>query len=384
MIVWGWRTVFRVVGSGVFSCPSCGADRNYQRRKAQRFFTLFFIPLIPLKTLGEFIRCTYCKNDFRESVLARPTAAQFTDLLQNTVRGVMVHMLRAGGWDHPGVRAAAVHEIASAGAAGYGEPNLAQDMQVVPQDLSQMLASLAGQLPEAGREALLTGAVRVAALDGPVQPAERAVIDSVGSALGMSQAYVAGIVGAVAPGAVIAAQPQAPAWGAAAEAPAVPAAPGWGAAAEASASAAPAAPAPGASGMETMLIQAPQPAPATGTHDAIPPQAPASGGSGMETMLIQAPQPAPATGTHDAIPPQPPTPSSAMETAVIPIPPQPPTIPAPPPTMVDTSASMETMFVPIVPQGQQPPQPPQPADPANPAEDPAPPQQPINWPPLQQ
>jgi tellurite resistance protein len=366
MIVWGWRTVFRVVGSGVFSCPSCGADRNYQRRKAQRFFTLFFIPLIPLKTLGEFIRCTYCKNDFRESVLARPTAAQFTDLLQNTVRGVMVHMLRAGGWDHPGVRAAAVHEIASAGAAGYGEPNLAQDMQVVPQDLSQMLASLAGQLPEAGREALLTGAVRVAALDGPVQPAERAVIDSVGSALGMSQAYVAGIVGAVAPGAVIAAQPQAPAWGAAAEAPA---------------SAAPAAPAPGASGMETMLIQAPQPAPATGTHDAIPPQAPASGGSGMETMLIQAPQPAPATGTHDAIPPQPPTPSSAMETAVIPIPPQPPTIPAPPPTMVDTSASMETMFVPIVPQGQQPPQPP---DPANPAEDPAPPQQPINWPPLQQ
>ena len=201
MIIWGWKTVFRVIGSGVFSCPTCGADRNYERRKAQRFFTLFFIPLIPLKVVGEFIRCTYCKNDFRESVLARPTAAQFTDLLQNTVRGVMVNVLRRGGWDHPGARAIAVQEIVNAGAVGYGEPNLAQDMQVVPEDLSQMLAGLAGQLPEAGREALVTGAVRVAAADGPVQPAERAVIDTVGAGLGMSQAHVAGIVAAVGPGA---------------------------------------------------------------------------------------------------------------------------------------------------------------------------------------
>ena len=200
MIIWGWKTVFRVIGSGVFSCPTCGADRNYERRKAQRFFTLFFIPLIPLKVIGEFIRCTYCKNDFRESVLARPTAAQFTDLLQNTVRGVMVNVLRRGGWEHPGARAIAVQEIVNAGAVGYGEPNLAQDMQVVPEDLSQMLGGLAGQLPDAGREALVTGAARVAAADGPVQPAERAVIDTVGAGLGMSQAHVAGIVAAVAPG----------------------------------------------------------------------------------------------------------------------------------------------------------------------------------------
>jgi tellurite resistance protein len=197
MIVWGWRTVFRVVGSGVFSCPSCNADRNYQRRRAQRFFTLFFIPLIPLKTIGEFIRCVYCKTDFRESVLQRPTAAQFTDLLQNTVRAVMVNMLRRGGAAYPAARAVAVEEIVSAGAVGYSEQNLAQDMQVVPEDVTQLLAGLAGQLPEAGREALLRGAVRVAVADGPADAAERAVIDTVGAALGMTQAHVAGVVASV-------------------------------------------------------------------------------------------------------------------------------------------------------------------------------------------
>lgn len=337
MIIWGWKTVFRVIGSGVFSCPTCGADRNYERRKAQRFFTLFFIPLIPLKTVGEFIRCTYCKNDFRESVLGRPTAAQFTDLLQNTVRGVMVNMLRRGGWDHPGARASAVQEIVTAGAAGYGEPNLAQDMQVVPEDLSQMLASLAGQLPDAGREALVAGAARVAAADGPVQPAERAVIDAVGAGLGMSQAHVAGIVAAVAPGAAggpaggpagnPATQGQAPVWGTAAPAAQAPA---WGTGAQN--------PVPAqapASSMETVMIQTPQSAPQPAPQ---PAPAPASG---METMMIPVPQP-----PQDAVPPQPPA-SSAMETMMIPVPPQQPAVPEPPQTLFDQSSSMETMVVPL-------------------------------------
>ncbi|WP_194897468.1 zinc-ribbon domain-containing protein [Catenulispora pinisilvae] len=329
MIIWGWKTVFRVIGSGVFSCPACGADRNYERRKAQRFFTLFFIPLIPLKVVGEFVRCTYCKNDFQASVLSRPTAAQFTDLLQNSVRGVMVNVLRRGAWDHPAARAAAVQEIVTAGAVGYAEPNLAQDMQVVPDDLSQMLAALAQQLPDPGREALVTGAARVAAADGPIQPAERAIIDAVGASLGLSQPHVAGIVAAVVPGQGAAqAQAQAPA-------------PVWG-------SAAPAA------GGETMLIQAPQPAPATGAQDAVP----ANAGSGMETMLIQTPQPAPPAAAEDAAPQHP----SSMETMFIPVQPpapaQQPAAPAPasePPTMVDTSAGMETMAIPI----------PRPVDPAD-------------------
>ncbi|GAA2032041.1 hypothetical protein GCM10009839_35130 [Catenulispora yoronensis] len=202
MIIWGWRTVFRVVGTGVFSCPSCGTDREYQRRRAQRFFTLFFIPLIPLKTIGEFIRCTHCKTDFRESVLARPTAAQFTDRLQNAVRGVMVNVLRRGGAGNPAARAVAVEEIVTAGAVGYSEANLAQDMQVVPDDLTQLLGGLAGQLPETGREAMVRGAIRVAAADGPVDAAERAVIDMVGAALGMTQAHVAGVVASVPPAGV--------------------------------------------------------------------------------------------------------------------------------------------------------------------------------------
>src|SRR5437879_3948106 len=132
-IAFGWKIVFKVIGTGVFACPNCACDRDYERRSAQKFFTLFWIPLVRMKVVGEVIRCTVCKNDFRATVLERPVAAQVSDLLQNSVRGVMVNVLRRGAWNHPGARAAALQEIALAGALGYTELNLDADFQVVPE-----------------------------------------------------------------------------------------------------------------------------------------------------------------------------------------------------------------------------------------------------------
>jgi tellurite resistance protein len=199
LIIFGLKVVFKVTGNGVFSCPNCGQDRTYERREARRWFTLFFIPVIPLKVLGHVIRCSHCGNDFRESVLQRPVAGQVADLLQNAVRGVMVNVLRQGGATSPAARAAAVREIVLAGVTGYQEGNLDQDFQVVPQDLSQMLAALAGGLQQTGREALVAGAARVAAADGPMTPNEQLVVNAVGASLGMSPAYVSGVVGTAVP-----------------------------------------------------------------------------------------------------------------------------------------------------------------------------------------
>jgi hypothetical protein len=214
LLVWGWKVIFKVVGTGTFSCPNCGGDRNFERRRAQRWFTFFWIPLIPLKVIGEVVRCTACKTDFRESVLARPTAGQFSDLLQNSVRGVMVNVLRRGVWNDQAARQIAIAEIAQAGAVGYSDAHLNADFQAVPEDLSPLLVPLAGQLPDTGKEAILLGATRVAAADGPIQPAERQLIDLVGAALGMTAAHVAGVVSSVSMG---------PGYGSAPAADAVPA-----------------------------------------------------------------------------------------------------------------------------------------------------------------
>jgi hypothetical protein len=69
MIIWGSVGRESVVATGEFFCPHCSDTRQYKRVRVSRWFTLYFIPLFPTSTLGEFIRCTECKQDYRLDVL---------------------------------------------------------------------------------------------------------------------------------------------------------------------------------------------------------------------------------------------------------------------------------------------------------------------------
>ena len=71
-IIWGTRGVTTSKGSGRFVCPSCGADRDYTLKQVRRFFTLYFIPIIPLGLLGTYVECRTCGGTFKDSVLERP------------------------------------------------------------------------------------------------------------------------------------------------------------------------------------------------------------------------------------------------------------------------------------------------------------------------
>ena len=69
MIIWGWKTRLQRLGAGTFSCPACDASRTCEQVAARRWFTLFFIPLVPLQRLGSFVRCSTCASTFDPAVL---------------------------------------------------------------------------------------------------------------------------------------------------------------------------------------------------------------------------------------------------------------------------------------------------------------------------
>ena len=48
MIIFGTRGVKSTLSQGQFDCPQCGSNRAYKHKKVTRFFTLYFIPVIPL------------------------------------------------------------------------------------------------------------------------------------------------------------------------------------------------------------------------------------------------------------------------------------------------------------------------------------------------
>ncbi|MFZ5879129.1 MAG: zinc-ribbon domain-containing protein [Chloroflexota bacterium] len=70
MIIYGYRHKEIEQNTGVFQCPSCGEQRAYKRMKIARYFTLFFIPLFPLGTKGEFVECQVCRRKYQPDILS--------------------------------------------------------------------------------------------------------------------------------------------------------------------------------------------------------------------------------------------------------------------------------------------------------------------------
>ncbi len=102
MIFFGTRGITLTGDAGDFFCPSCNDSHQYKRRKVRRFFTLYFIPLIPLDLLGEYIECQTCKNTYNDSVFEFKAQAEadrqnFESEYELAVRKSMAIMVLADG-----------------------------------------------------------------------------------------------------------------------------------------------------------------------------------------------------------------------------------------------------------------------------------------------
>jgi hypothetical protein len=78
MIIFGWKVRLAKRGGGTFQCPVCNAPRAYEHIAARNWFTLFFIPLIPLRNKGEFVRCSLCQVTLDPVVLQTRAIEQAT------------------------------------------------------------------------------------------------------------------------------------------------------------------------------------------------------------------------------------------------------------------------------------------------------------------
>ncbi|MES2598487.1 MAG: zinc-ribbon domain-containing protein [Verrucomicrobiota bacterium] len=70
MIIWGSKAKQKEIASGEFYCPQCRQHSAYAHLRVSRYFTLYFIPLFPMETLGEGVCCRSCAGEFNMSVLS--------------------------------------------------------------------------------------------------------------------------------------------------------------------------------------------------------------------------------------------------------------------------------------------------------------------------
>jgi hypothetical protein len=67
IIIFGTCTIPRTVDRGYFFCPVCQSREACALRTVGRYFSLFFIPVIPLGSRGMFYQCGRCQRQFDEN-----------------------------------------------------------------------------------------------------------------------------------------------------------------------------------------------------------------------------------------------------------------------------------------------------------------------------
>jgi zinc-ribbon family len=196
MLIFGLAVFFRTLSEGEFHCPNCGGDRRYRHRAARRWFTLFFLPVIPLNQLGEIVECGTCRSRYDLKVLRTPTAQQMAAALPAAMRAAAVAVLQVADPADETARGRAIEAVRGYGATDYGESALTADLAVPLEELDPMVVQAGTQLTVEAREWFLAQAVRIALAGGAISDPERQMLYRIAGQLGMTPAHALGVIAA--------------------------------------------------------------------------------------------------------------------------------------------------------------------------------------------
>jgi tellurite resistance protein len=201
MIIFGTRGVTLTKESGEFACPGCGGSRQtYTRKTVRRFFTLYFVPIIPLNKVGEYLECQRCRNSYNEQVLSFDPAAQQAkqkaEFIEHLKRIMILAALADGRVDDEELDV--IRDLykkltgATLGGADFErELALAGKAGISPAEYSQRFA---GNLNEHGKEMVIKAVHSVLAAGGGLGQDEHDLLSDLASAMNVSGAHYRGIL----------------------------------------------------------------------------------------------------------------------------------------------------------------------------------------------
>lgn len=85
-IIFGTRGIRSTMQEGQFYCPQCDGQTRFKQKKVTQFFTLYFIPLIPLGNKGSYVECQSCRNTYIDRILETRPEIDITDLPETKER----------------------------------------------------------------------------------------------------------------------------------------------------------------------------------------------------------------------------------------------------------------------------------------------------------
>lgn len=214
-IIFGTRGMSSTVNRGEFFCPNCNGKTQYSHKRGRNWFTLYFIPVIPLNSTGDYIECSRCQGTFTMEVLnyqapppgmgmgggAAPIPQhQLQEMFVMAMKQSMIAMLLADGV----VNENQIHQLRAkfqeVSGVGVTEQDLKEEVAHVQQQGSMaigMLEQLAGQLNEGGKEMVLEAAYKIAIADGSYSSPEQQFMNQIAHALQIDHGSFQAMMGRV-------------------------------------------------------------------------------------------------------------------------------------------------------------------------------------------
>ena len=203
-IVFGTRGITTTKEKGEFHCPQCGNSQAYRWRNVNNFFTLYFIPLIPLGKAGEYVECGNCRSTFVPRVLEYTPELPNTDfkaLYEQAIRHAMVLMMLADGEIDENEMTMVQEIINKFSKNQIDKAELEAYVDVVMrenEDISTYLKKITPSLNEHGKEMIMRCAIAVAGSDGHIDETEKELMSKMAKVMEMSPSHVQGILSDIA------------------------------------------------------------------------------------------------------------------------------------------------------------------------------------------
>ena len=175
------------VGSGDFDCPVCRNRQRYHHRRIKQYFSLFFIPLLPLEDSANYLICSGCQACFDPQILKQPQEYRQACNHQALRRALCYLLAGYGVTTHGKQQADALFQDAT------GQPldNAAIDneLQLINSGLSATLPylhQLAPKLSAHAKQQLVLASYQLARQLGDMGFDDRVRINTLATELGLS------------------------------------------------------------------------------------------------------------------------------------------------------------------------------------------------------
>ncbi len=192
MIIFGTRGINRNVGAGQFFCPRCSTEQSYTHKAVKRFFTIYFIPLIPMGTAGEFVECQGCAGTFAMDILTYDPEVERQKTVDSFRRMAVAFLLdinRCKAGELEALRDI-VGDVVGQDIESEAVALDVRQAQEADVDIVKFVKNQAGDLSDEGKWLMMMTMRRILERVGTLMPHERDRLMECGRAMGLRKKHI--------------------------------------------------------------------------------------------------------------------------------------------------------------------------------------------------